>query len=106
MDYQVLRAVAKGYPLLVLEQQDEWSQVEDFRKRQGWVANKLLAENNSVIFKIGRGNLRSGPGLNDEIVTQIIYGTVLQIEDAQGDWLKVIKNERIEGWVHKWSVWP
>ena len=106
MEHKILRAVAPGYPLLVLEQQDEWSQVEDFRKRQGWVANKLLAENNSVIVKIGRGNMRSGPSLNDELVTQIIYGTVLHIEDVKGDWLKVVKDEKIVGWVHKWSVWP
>jgi SH3-like domain-containing protein len=106
MDYQVLRAVAPGYPLLVLEQQDEWSQVVDFRKRQGWVASKLLSENNSVILKIGRGNLRSGPNLNDEVITQLSYGMVLQIEEAREDWLKVIKSDGIAGWVHKWSVWP
>ena len=106
MEYDILRAVLPGYPLVVLEQQDEWSQVEDFRKRQGWVANKLITENNSVIVKIGRGNLRSGPSLNDEIVAYINYGTVLQIEEAQESWLKVTSNEGISGWIQKWTVWP
>jgi len=106
MDYKILRAVAPGYPLVVLEQQDEWSQVEDFRKRQGWVANKLLAENNSVIVKIGRGNLRTGPSLDYAIVARINYGAVLLIEDSTESWLKVINNDGIVGWVHKWSVWP
>ena len=106
MDFEVLRTASPGFPLLVRGQQDEWSQVEDFRKRMGWVANKLLAENNFVILKIGRGNLRTGPNLNDEVVAEISYGAVMQIEEQQESWVKVINNDGIVGWVQKWTVWP
>ena len=106
MQFEVLRVVSTGFPLLILDQQEEWSQVEDFQYRKGWVANKLLAENSSVILKTAKGNLRSGPSLNDSIVKQIDNGAVMQIEGEQGSWLKVINMDGITGWVHKWSVWP
>jgi SH3-like domain-containing protein len=106
MQHEVQRSVSSGFPLLVLDQQEEWSQVKDFAGRKGWVANRLLAENNSVILKIQKGNLRSGPSLNDKIVKEVEYGAVMQIEEVQGSWLKVVNREGIVGWVHKWSVWP
>jgi len=106
MQFEVLRVVSTGFPLLILDQQEEWSQVEDFKYRKGWVANKLLAENSSVILKIAKGNLRSGPSLNDSIVKEINNGAIMQIEGEQGSWLKVINMDGITGWVHKWSVWP
>ena len=106
MQSEVLRVVSTGFPLLILDQQEEWSQVEDFQYRKGWIANKLLAENHSVILKIAKGNLRSGPSLNDSIVKEIDNGAVMQIEGEQGSWLKVINMDGITGWVHKWSVWP
>lgn len=106
MESEILRAVSAGFPLIVLDQQEQWSQVEDFKTRKGWIANKLLTENNSVILKIAKGNLRSGPSLNDSIVAEIDTATVMQIEKAQGSWLKVISMDGIAGWVHKWSVWP
>ena len=105
MNYEVLRAVSTGFPLLVLEQQDEWSQVEDYRKRKGWVANRLLDANTTVILKVKRENLYREPGL-DAITAGIDYGTVLQIEDTRGEWLKVVSREGIEGWLRKTDVWP
>ena len=46
------------------------------------------------------------PNLEDGIVKGLDYGTVMRIETAQGDWLKVVTREGIEGWLRKESVWP
>ena len=106
MEYEVLRAVPTGFPLLVLEQQDEWSKVEDYRKRKGWVANRLLAESKTVILKRQKWNLYNVPGFNEEIAAEIDYGSVMQIEEVRGEWLKVISREGAEGWLLKKGVWP
>jgi uncharacterized protein YgiM (DUF1202 family) len=106
MQYDILRAVSSGFPLHILEQQEEWSLVEDVAKRKGWVANKLLIENNSVILKMGKGNLRSGPGYDEGIIREIEYGTVMQLEKTQGDWLKVVDKTGAEGWIHRFYIWP
>ena len=106
MDFAVLRWAIRGLPLLVLERQKEWSMVEDFRNRKGWIANSLLADHKSVILKSNNEKLLQGPNLEDGIVKGLDYGTVMRIETAQGDWLKVVTREGIEGWLRKESVWP
>jgi N-acetylmuramoyl-L-alanine amidase len=103
---EVLRAVPTGYPLMVLDQQEDWALVEDFRARKGWVYTKLLTVNNTVVIKVGKGNLRSGPSLRDEITAKIDYGTVMQVEDIQESWIKVKGSDGLVGWLHKEVIWP
>jgi len=102
----VLRAVPPGYPLAVIESQENWILVEDFRARRGWVYASLLTDLQSVVIKVGKGNLRSGPSLIDEIVAQLDYNTVLFVDETRGDWLKVSNPEGLAGWLHHYTVWP
>jgi len=106
MDSEVLRAVPTGYPLLILEQQYNWTLVQDFRDRKGWVYSRLLNENSTVVVKVGKGNLRSGPSLRDDIVAKVDYSTVMQVEEVQGDWVKVSSQVGLVGWLHKEVIWP
>jgi hypothetical protein len=34
------------------------------------------------------------------------YGTVLQVEEEQGPWLRVNKDDGIGGWIHEDKAWP
>lgn len=106
MDYEVLRSVPTDYPLLVIDQQQEWSQVEDYRKRRGWVATRLLAESNSVILKISKGKLRRGPSMDENIVKKVEYGDLMEVREIQGDWLRVVDKNGDEGWLPRLSIWP
>ena len=106
LDSEVLRAVPTGYPLMILAQQDNWTQVQDFRDREGWVYSRLLNENSTVVVKVGKGNLRSGPSLRDDITAKIDYGTVMQVEEVQEDWVKVSSQAGLVGWLHKEVIWP
>ena len=106
LDGEVLRAVPTGYPLLIIEQRDNWTQVQDFRDRKGWVYSRLLNENNTVVVKVGKGNLRSGPSLRDDIVAKIDYGTVMRVEEMQENWVKVSSQDGLVGWLHKEVIWP
>ena len=102
----VLRSVPPGFPLVVLERQNGWALVEDFRARKGWVYSVLLTERNTLVIKVGKGNLRSGPGLIDEIIAKLDYGVVMFIDDTLGDWVKVSNPEGLSGWLHRDVVWP
>ncbi|MFC1843364.1 SH3 domain-containing protein [Thermodesulfobacteriota bacterium] len=103
---EVLRAVPPGYPLVVLERQEDWVQVEDFRKRKGWVHARLLNESRTVIIKVWKGNLRSGPSLTDEIIVKLDYGTVMSVVEKRGDWLKVSDSKKTTGWLYHKVIWP
>jgi len=103
---EVLRSVAPGFPMAVLERQGDWVLVEDFRARKGWVYASLLTDLQTVVIKVGKGNLRSGPGLTDEIIAKLDYGVVMFLDETRGDWLKVSNPEGLAGWLHRDVVWP
>ena len=103
---EVLRSVPPGYPLLVHVRQDEWSLVEDFRERQGWIYSVLLTGLNTRVIKVGKGNLRSGPGLTEGIIAKLDYGHVIFVDETWGDWLQVSNPAGLSGWLHRDVVWP
>lgn len=106
MQDKVLRYVSAGFPLMVVDRKDGWSQVEDFSKRKGWVADRLLAENNSVIVKIPKELVRREPNMNALIVQDVEYGITMQVEEMHGSWVKVSDMEGLAGWIPRTSVWP
>jgi uncharacterized protein YgiM (DUF1202 family) len=103
---EVLRSVPPGYPVAVLERQADWVLVEDFRQRKGWVFASLLTEPGTVIIKVYKGNLRSAPGLTDDIIVQLDHGSVMSVVETKGDWLKVTDSEKLTGWLHRKVIWP
>ena len=80
--------------------------VEDFRERKGWVYSVLLTELNTLVIKVGKGNLRSGPSLTDGIIAKLDYGLVMFIDETWGDWVRCSNPEGLSGWLHRDVVWP
>jgi SH3-like domain-containing protein len=92
--------------MVVLERQGDWALVEDFRERQGWVYSTLLTDLGTVVIKVGKGNLRSGPNLTEDIVSKLDYSIVMFVDEKRGDWIKVSNPEGLVGWLHHDVVWP
>lgn len=103
---EVLRSIPPGYPMAVLERRDDWVLVEDFRGRQGWIYASLLDELKTVVIKVGKGNLRSGPSLTWEITAKLDYGSVMFVDEFSGEWIRVSSPEGVTGWLHRDIVWP
>jgi uncharacterized protein YraI len=64
-----------------------------------------------LIAKIGQGtitgsvvNVRSGPDLTFDVLTQVNLGTQLKILDQEGEWLQVQLTEENLGWVANWLM--
>ena len=103
---EVLRTVPPGYPVAVVERQAEWLLVEDYRGRKGLVFASLATELGTVIIKVFKGNLRSGPSLKDDIIVQLDHGTLMSVLERSGEWLKVRDLEELTGWLHLQVIWP
>jgi general secretion pathway protein A len=106
MSANVLVAVSPGYPLRVIDHQEDWTMVENFRKKKGWVSNSLIMENYTVILISDDVNLLKGPSHQDEIVAKIDSGTIMHIEKRQGRWVKVKNRDGAIGWINKDMAWP
>jgi SH3-like domain-containing protein len=102
----VLHTVPPGYPVAVLAKQTDWLLVEDYQGRKGWVFASLVKEPTTVIIKVFKGNLRSGPSLKDDIITQLDHGKILPVLGRSGEWLKVSDFEGLTGWLHHTVIWP
>ena len=103
---EVLRSVPPGFPLAIIERQGDWVLVEDFRERRGWVYSTLLADHETLVIKVGKGNLRSGPSIADDIVVKLDYGTVMLLNETRGEWMQVSNSEGLVGWLHNEVIWP
>jgi len=102
----VLRTVPPGYPVVVLEKQPNWFLVQDYRGRKGWLYASLVAEPATVIIKVFKGNLRSGPSLKDNVIVQLDHGTIMTVLKRKGEWLKVSDLKELTGWLYSKVVWP
>lgn len=103
---KVLRTVPAGYPVAVLEKQVKWFLVKDFRERKGWVFASLVSEPGTVIIRVFKGNLRKGPDIQDEIIAQLDFGTIMSVMKRNGEWLKVTDSAELTGWLHREVIWP
>lgn len=57
-------------------------------------------QSGSVIVEADVLRLRSGPGLDYEIIGRMLQGTVLTVTGNQDEWLEVITPEEQNGWTH------
>jgi SH3-like domain-containing protein len=103
---EILWEVFKGFPLEIVSNRGKWSQIIDFEGDKGWVYSPLLSREKRVIVKSNTVNMRSGPGLNNDIVATVKYGVVLKPLATKKDWVKVKHSGGTSGWIHKPLVWP
>lgn len=63
-----------------------------------------LANENTVIVEADVLNVRYGPGLSHDVLTQVEKNEQLIVLDAENKWYKVILNNNKVGWVASWLV--
>jgi hypothetical protein len=47
-----------------------------------------------------KANLRSGPGMEYQVIAKVTKGKSLDVVEEKGDWLKVRRKGGKEGWIH------
>lgn len=102
---EVLFQLPAGYPLKVLQRQEEWLKVRDCENDEGWIYAGLTSATPYVIVKIDKGNIRSGPGTDYDQIGKVVRAVILQKVEEKGDWLKIY-HPQLTGWIHKNLVWP
>ena len=101
----VLWELRRGFPLQVTERRGNWLEVKDFEGDTGWVARSLTGDEPHHIVTSKILNVRSGPGLNNEVVVQAQYGELLKTLEKRGDWVRVERETGESGWVSERLVW-
>ncbi len=103
--YSVIYELPQGYPLQVVSKKGEWLKVSDFENDQGWVYSPLVSSDSYVIVTVQEGNVRSGAGVNNDKVGEVVREVLLKKVGSKGDWFQV-EHPKLNGWIHRKLVWP
>ena len=95
----------KYYPLLVVEKKGPWYRFKDFEGDGGWIYSDLVDNTPTVVVKVNRANLRSGPGTQYDLVFDADKGTPFKVLEKKDRWIKVQHADGDTGWIFSSLVW-
>lgn len=120
----VIASLKNSEKVQIIEKKDNgWSKVKTESGKIGWVSSKYLvntpsnsgntsSQNNSssqndsvaasgnVKVNTSSGlNVRKGPGTNHAIIGSLAGGSVVQVKEKSGGWVKVVLSNGSTGWV-------
>jgi SH3-like domain-containing protein len=116
-NFDVYYTAFKSYPLKILKREKDWVLVVDYegeKKGKGWIKSTLLSDRKTIIVKVDKANIRSGPSTEFDEITQVEEGIVLIPVAKQGNWIKIHYDGNlngnyqgsITGWIYSKLVWP
>ncbi|MDY0131968.1 MAG: SH3 domain-containing protein [Desulforegulaceae bacterium] len=103
--YEVLWQAEKNYPLEVVEEKGKWVHFKDFEGYEGWAYKPLLGKKKTVVVKVYKSNIRSGPGTEHPIVFTAEKGTPFEVIDTKNGWQRVRHSDGDSGWISSSLLW-
>lgn len=97
--------VEKYHPLQVIEKKGKWYRFKDFEGDRGWIHSSLVDKTPTVIVRVRRANIRTGPGTQHNLAFDADKGTPFKVLEEKGRWLKVEHRDGDVGWIFKSLVW-
>lgn len=104
-DYDVLWQIERYHPVLVVEKRGVWCRFKDFEGDEGWIHAALLGKTRTVIVRVRRCNVRSGPGTDNDIVFTVDRGIPFKVLQKKGRWFEVQHADGDKGWIFETLVW-
>jgi SH3-like domain-containing protein len=97
--------IAKGEPVKVISEFEQWRKVQDIEGQGGWVHSSVLSPKRHVVL-IGPTiqKMMSNPKSESRIVARLEPGLRCEFSKCTGAWCK-IKCEGYKGWVEASAIW-
>ncbi|MGF1474696.1 MAG: SH3 domain-containing protein [Geminicoccaceae bacterium] len=93
-----------GLPVKIVDEFDNWRQVEDWDGTKGWIHSPLLAGKRTVMIQGERQPMHRTPNPEDLVVLYAEPSVVGTYIDCQEAWC-FIEIEGRRGWVRKGGLW-
>jgi SH3-like domain-containing protein len=99
----VLRA--KGWPLQVVAEYENWRRVKDWDGNMGWVHRAMLSNTRAGVVQVEITTLRRAPDETGTPIAQVQKRTHAQIKKCENNWcdVKFASDER--GWLPAQTLW-
>ncbi len=104
LDYPVKFIYKKKYlPVKVIDKNENFRKVIDYKKNSGWIHISQLKKINSVIVLSNR-ILFKKPTSNSKPIANIESGKLFFLEKCKKNWCQV-SSQNYSGWIHMDNVW-
>ena len=90
-------------PLKILDKQENFRKVIDFKKNSGWIHSSQLKPNKSFIL-LENQILFSKPTKFSKPIVKILSGRLLLVKKCKLKWCRV-KTDKYEGWITTDNLW-
>jgi SH3-like domain-containing protein len=104
-EHEVLWQAEKYYPMVSVKKKGNWIHFKDFEGYEGWVYKPLLSKKKSVVVKVGKCNVRKGPGKSYPIVFTADKGTPFLVISEKKGWYRLKHSDGDTGWVKTTLLW-
>jgi SH3-like domain-containing protein len=98
----------KGFPVEVIAKSDVWRKIRDWQGTEGWVHERMIAEQRNVIVRGEVRALREKADTTSAAVARAEPGVVARLLECHGAWCR-IEVQGIRGWLARndiWGVYP
>lgn len=98
----VLRA--KGWPLQITAEFDNWRRVKTWDGTSGWVHRAMLSKKRAVVVKKDEAILRRAPGDKAEACAKVAANTHGTMKKCEKSWCE-IEFDGGKGWLPQAAIW-
>jgi SH3-like domain-containing protein len=94
----------RGLPVEVTAEYDVWRKVRDSDGTEGWVHERMLSAERSIVVAGGERTLRADPVLGAQPVARAEAGVIARLLECRSSWCRV-ETKGIKGWLPESDVW-
>ncbi len=101
--HQVLFLAPMGYPVEIVQKQQDWVQIRDWEKQTGWVKNSMLSSIRTTVVLPERANVRVNASAGGDIVRQVERGDIFKVIAVKKNWIRIgyYHDEEPVGWIRQ-----
>ena len=95
----------KGVPVRIINEYDNWNEIEDFDKQTGWVSQSLLTKKRTIIVRTKKSfiNMHSKNNEKSRIIYRLENNVIGDYLKCLEDWCGIKINNK-KGWVEKSEI--
>ncbi|HRJ11958.1 MAG TPA: SH3 domain-containing protein [Alphaproteobacteria bacterium] len=95
---------AKGWPLQVVAEYENWRRVKDWEGNMGWVHRAMLSNARAGVVQVETTTLRRAPSAEGTPLAHVKQGTHAEIKKCDAGWCQVEFDEA-SGWIPAKTIW-
>ena len=94
----------KGLPVEVTAQFDVWRRIRDSDGTEGWVHQRMIAAQRSVVIKGAVRTLLGDPEPQAAALARLEPGVIARLLECRGTWCRV-EAQGVKGWLPRGEIW-